>query len=344
MRHKTTLLAAGLAGALGATSVALAADATIYGRVVSGIYHESSEGNTEASWDIGTLDAGSANRDVGGGDRLFSRIGVRATHELDNGLTSGLHIEKRLDGWRTRHQNVWLQGAFGRITLGQQSDAYYSAVSWDGSNFFGNWNLEGGLSRTTGVKYSTKLDGPFNFEAMISDDNSNPNAYPKNPDPNVYPRRPDQPRAPRTVGDPNYIPQDGSGDGVDRYELAASFAVADVATISVGYLGQDDGGADRLGGTVGGSFNTLTWKLGYQSVDDAANDAKYYGFHVGYGIGGGNLYLQYEDYNTDNDTGENDYLIFGYSYLVGNNTRIIAEHLRPDTGRKLTAVALRVDF
>ena len=309
MKHKTILLAAGLAGTLGATSVALAADATIYGRVVSGIYHQSSDGGTKASWDIGSVDAGSANSDVGGGDRLFSRIGVRATHELDNGMTSGLHIEKRIDGWRTRHQNVWLQGTFGRITLGQQSDAYYSAVTWDGSNYFGGNHDPS--SRTTGVKYSTKLDGPFNFEAMASDDNSNDN---------------------------------GSGDGVDRYELSASFAVADVATVSVGYLGRDDGGADELGGAVGGSISGFTWKVGYQSVDNAANDAKHYGAHVGYGIGGGNLYLQYEDYNTDNDVGENDHLIVGYSYKVGNNTRVIAEHHRRDVGQDRTAVALRVDF
>ena len=340
---KATLLAVGMAGALGVTSVALAADATIYGSVRSGIYHLSSEGGAKASWDLGSVDAGNANSDgVIGGDKLFSRIGVRASHELDNGLTSGLHIEKRLDNWRTRHQNVWLQGVFGRITLGQQGDAYYSAVSWDGSNLFGNWGLEGGLPRATGVKYSTQLDGPFKFEAMVSDDNSNPNAYPKNP--NAYPVHPNQPRIPSRPGDPNFIPQDGSGDGLDRYELTGSFAVADVVNVSLGYVGRDDGGMDSLGGTVGGSINSFTWKVGYQSNDAANDDSKYYGFHVGYGIGGGNLYMQYEDYNTDSKANENDYLIFGYSHSLGTNTRIIAEHLRPDTGQKRTAVVLRVDF
>ena len=306
MKHKTTLLAAGLASALGVTSVAFAADATIYGSVRSGIYHQSSEGGAEATWDLGSVDAG----DSGSGDKLWSRIGVRASHDLGNGMTSGLHIEKRLDNWRTRHQNVWLQGDFGRITLGQQGDAYYSAVSWDGVNLFGDSSY-GPASRTTGVKYSTSLDGPFNFEAMISDDNSN---------------------------------NDGSGDGLDRYELAAYFAVADVVNVAVGYVGRDDGGADSLGGTVGGSINSFTWEVGYESTDAAADDSEYYGFHLGYGIGSGNLYMQYEDYNTDSDAGENDNLIFGYSHSLGTNTRIIAEHHRPDTGRKRTAIALRIDF
>ena len=304
MKHKTTLLAAGLASALGVTSVAFAADATIYGSVRSGIYHQSSEGGAEATWDLGSVDAG----DIGSGDKLWSRIGVRASHDLGNGMTSGLHIEKRLDNWRTRHQNVWVQGAFGRITLGQQGDAYFSAVSWDGTNFFGGSNDPS--SRTTGVKYSTKLDGPFNFEAMIADDGSNTN---------------------------------GSGDGLDRYELAASFAVADVVNVAIGYLGQDDGRPDSLGGTVGGSVNSFTWEVGYQSTD-AADDSKHYGFHVGYGIGSGNLYLEYEDYNTDSDVGENDYLIFGYSHKLGTNTRFIVEHRRQDVGQSPTAIALRVDF
>ena len=304
MKHKTTLLVAGLASALGVTSVAFAADATLYGSVRSGIYHQSSEGATEATWDLGSVDAG----DLGSRDKLWSRIGIRASYDLDNGMTSGLHIEKRLDNWRTRHQNVWLQGAFGRITLGQQGDAYYSAVSWDGTYFFGG--SQDPSSRTTGIKYSTKLDGPFNFEAMISDDDSNAN---------------------------------GSGDGLDQYELAGKFSVADVVNVAIGYVGRDDGGDDSLGGTVGGSVNSFTWEVGYQSTD-SNDDSKHYGFHVGYGIGSGNLYMEYEDYNTDSSMGENDYLIFGYAHSLGTNTRIIAEHRRPDTGQKATAIALRVDF
>ena len=320
MKHKTTLLAAGLASALGATSVAFAADATIYGSIRSGIYHHGSEGGTEASWDLGSVDAG----DLGSPDKLWSRIGLRASHDLGNGLTSGMHIEKRLDDWRTRHQNVWLEGAFGRVTLGQQGDAYHSAVSWDGVNFWGEF-VSSALepSRTTGIKYSTKLDGPFNFEAMISDDNS---------------ETVEVLRDARVVDTPT-----GGGDGLDRYELAGSFAVAEVINVSIGYLGRDDGGNDSLGGTVGGSVNTFTWEVGYQTTD-SANDSKYYGFHLGYGIGSGNLYMQYEDYNTDNNVGENDALIFGYLHSLGTNTAVIAEHFRPDTGRKRTAIALRINF
>ena len=303
MKRKTTLLAAGLASALGFTSVAIAADATLYGSVRSGIYHLGSEGSTKASWDLGSVDAG----DLGGsGDKLWSRIGVRASHDLGNGMTGGLHIEKRLDNFRTRHQNVYLSGAFGKLTLGQQGTPFHSAVSWDGTNLFGNWTDIHGGSRGSGIQYSSMLDGPFNFAAMIRDDNSN---------------------------------GDGSGGGFDQYEFTATYSMADVATISAGYLGQDDDGADVYGGSVGGSTAGFSWDLGYEKSSEA-NDQTKYGAFAGYG----GAYVFYEDLNTANNMGENHYIVLGYSRSLGTNTWAIVEVQVPDEGRNRTALALRVDF
>ena len=302
MKRTTTLLAGSLAGALGFTSVAFA-DTTIYGSVRSGIIHQDSDGDTKASWDLGSVDAG----DLGSGDRLWSRIGVKASHDLGNGMTGGLHIEKRLDNWRTRHQNVYLSGDFGKITLGQQGTPFHSAVSWDGTNLFGNWNTSPhGGSRGQGIQYSSALDGPFSFNAMIRDDGSNP---------------------------------DGSGDGLDQYEITAAFSMPDVATVSAGYLGQDDGGADVFGGSVGGSVSGVDWDVGYERTSEA-NDQTYYGFFLSYA----GAYVFYEDLNTENNSGENHYLLFGYSRSLGTNTTVIIEHQRPDEGRNRTALALRVDF
>ena len=300
MKRMTTLLAGSLAGAVGFTSVAFA-DTTIYGSVRSGVIHQDSEGGTKASWDLGSVDAG----DLGSGDRLWSRIGVRASHDLGNGMTGGLHIEKRLDNFRTRHQNVYLSGAFGKVTLGQQGTVYHPAASWDGTYLFGgNASFDG--SRGQGIKYSSMLDGPFSFNAMIGDDGEN---------------------------------SDKTGDGLDKYEVSASFSMADVATVSLGYLGQDDGKADYYGGTVGGSITGFDWEVGYEKSSED-NDRTHYGAFGSYG----GAYVYYEDLNTENDTGENHYLLFGYSRSLGTNTRVIIEHLRPDTGRNKTALALRVDF
>ena len=339
MKRKTTLLAAGLASALGFTSVAIAADATLYGSVRSGIYHLGSEGSTKASWDLGSVDAG----DLGGsGDKLWSRIGVRASHDLGNGMTGGLHIEKRLDNFRTRHQNVYLSGAFGKLTLGQQGTPFHSAVSWDGTNLFGNWTDIHGGSRGSGIQYSSMLDGPFNFAAMIRDDNVSglkaTDCHVDNPSRCVH----EADGSFKRDDDGNLVPiaiSNGSGGGFDQYELTATYSMADVATFSVGYLGRDDDGADVYGGSVGGSTAGFSWDLGYEKSSEA-NDQTKYGAFAGYG----GAYVFYEDLNTENNMGENHYIVLGYSRSLGTNTWAIVEVQVPDEGRNRTASALRVDF
>lgn len=302
-RISTTLLAAALAGGTLGAATAAYAEATIYGSVRSGIIHTGSGEGTKATWDLGSVDAGDLG--AAGGDKLWSRIGVRASNDLGNGMTGGLHIEKRLDNFRTRHQNVWLSGAFGKITLGQQGTVYHPAASWDGTYLFGG-NSSFDTSRAQGVKYSSALDGPFSFSAMISDDNS--------------------------AGG-------GQGGGLDKYEISAGFAMADVANVNFGYLGQDDGGADYYGGTVGGSVGGVSWEVGLEKSSED-NDKTHYGGFLGYA----GAYVYYEDLNTDDNMGENHHLLLGYSYALGTNTRLIIEHLRPDEGRNKTALALRVNF
>ena len=302
-RMTTALLSAVLAGGAFGAATAAYAETTIYGSVRSGIIHQGSHQDTKATWDLGSVDAGDLG--AAGGDKLWSRIGVRASHEINNGMTGGLHIEKRLDSWRTRHQNVWLSGAFGKVTLGQQGTVYHPAASWDGTYLFGG-NSSFDTSRAQGVKYSSALDGPFNLNAMISDDNSSGG---------------------------------GQGGGLDKYEISASFSMADVASVNLGYLGQDSGNPDYYGGTVGGSVGGVSWEVGYEKSNHA-NAMTHYGGFVGYA----GAYLYYEDLNTEDNTGENHHLLFGYSYSLGTNTRLIIEHLRPDEGRNKTALALRVDF
>ena len=311
MKRITMYLTGGLAILLAIASVPAAAEFSLYGRVVSGIIHDNPEVGDD-QWDIGTVDAGNANSDAGGtGDRLFSRIGVRVSNDLGNGMSAGAHVEKRLDGWRTRMQNVWLEGAVGRITLGQQSLPYYGAVSWDGANFTGGtWDHHGIGSRGSGISFNSNLGGPFNFGAMLLD-TANSGAG-------------------------------TSDDAVNEYQLAASFDIGEFATFGLGYVGRDDDLPYEAGGTLGGSAGDLSWEIGYQTVED---DNDLYGFHVGYGVGGGNLYAQWEDYNHDtNDDADDRIVIVGYSYVIGPGTRVIAEHKNQKEGSDRSILALRVDF
>ena len=338
MKRITMYLIGILASVLAFGSVAVAADFTLYGSIRSGIIHTKPDGG-KGTWDIGSVDAGSntdavcldrdtcglaATPDVGGGDRLWSRIGVRVSHDLGNGMMSGAHLEKRLDGWRTRHQNVWLEGGVGRVTLGQQGSPYYGAVSWDGSNFTGGtWDPS---PRRSGVSFKSNLGGPFNFGFMFSDDNSRPAA------------------AINIASDDTTSVTRGhsSEDAIDRYELAATFDIGEFATLGLGYVGQDDDNPYSTGGTLGGAAGGFSWELGYQTTEDSHN---VYGFHTGYGVGGGNLYLNYEDYNRDGDSTMDDRIVIvGYSYGLGPGTRVIGEHKNRKEGTNTTILALRVDF
>ena len=338
MKRSLKYLSGALVGALGFGSVAVAADFTLYGSVRSGIIHDKPEVG-DGTWDVGSADAGDLNT----GDRLWSRIGVRVSHDLGNGMTSGALVEKRLDGWRTRHQNVWLEGGMGRVTLGQQGSPYFGAVSWDGTNFTGGtWDYAGVGSRVRGVSFKSDLGGPFNFGVMVSDDDS--------PAPMTPGSCHTHPGVEEHCEDPVSSPNGFSDDAVDRWELAGSFDIGEFATLGLGYSGKDDDGPYHAGGTLGGSAGGLSWELGYQTKEDSHD---LYGFHVGYGVGGGNAYLNYEDCNSDDSddgciskvNGADDRIVIvGYSYGIGPGTKVIAEHKNRKEGTDRTILALRVDF
>ncbi len=317
MKRITSVLAVGLLSTSGAAPVVMAdahedsvTTVSIYGSVRAGIYHRDPP-TGEDTWDIGTVDTGrkDAGDDVGGGDKLWSRLGFRASHKLGNGMTSGLHIEKRLDNFRTRHQNVYLEGAFGRITLGQQGNPYYSAVTWDGTYLFGG--ASDPASRVSGVNYTTPAESPVKVDIGVKDDDSN---------------------------------DDGSSnDGVDLFTIAASYST-EFANLSAAYGKNDNSDTDSWGASASGSVGAFSWDVGYEARD-AADDVDRYGFYTGYDIGAaGALYLYYEDMNTDTGAGEDDWTLFGYTYPIGPSTRFIAEHRTSDSDDSRTALALRVDF
>jgi hypothetical protein len=308
-RAMMTSVVAGLLGTLGFAPV-VSAEATFYGSVRSGIYMlDPQDADSDTTWDIGSVDAG----DLGQGDRLWSRIGVRASSELDGGITAGLHIEKRLDNFRTRHQNVWIGGNFGRLTLGQQGSAYYSATTWDGSNLFGDWTRGGQIaSRVSGLKYSSNLGGPFNFAAMVLDGATG---------------------------------NGGSGDGVNATQITGTMAAGPV-TISAGYVNVDDN-MDFFGGKASGAYGGLDWVAGFEvGDDDDGDDRDRYGFTAGYTVGSGRAYVFYEDLQTDSNVDEISYLLVGYSHSVGPGVTVIAEYQAPseDSAPNRAALALKVDF
>ncbi len=344
-RVMTTSVVAGLLGALG-FAPAVSAEGTLYGSVRSGIYMVDPQmSGKDTTWDIGTADAG----DLGQGDQLWSRIGVKASHELDGGMMAGLHIEKRLDNFRTRHQNVWLSGAFGKLTLGQQGSAYYSATTWDGTNLFGDWNRVAG-SRVSGIKYSSNLGGPFNFEAMVLDSMSGSRTASKAMMVTVE----------DTDGDEHELTKSpamktGHSDGVNATQIAGTLKT-DMITLSVGYMnvsadGMNAGeeGVDWYGGSAGGAMGGLDWDVGFEMGDaDDENDAERYGFTLGYTMGSTRAYVHYEDLQYDDNMNENNFMVFGLSHTLAPGVVVIAEYQAADDDEDKNpnrgAVAVRVDF
>ena len=300
----TTSVVAGLLGALGYVPAA-SAEGTLYGSVRSGIIVDDS-GDSDAMWDIGSVDGG----DVGSGDRLWSRIGVKASHELDNGMMAGLHIEKRLDQFRTRHQNVWLGGDMGRITLGQQGSPYHSAVGWDGTNFMGgNFAMAPGGSRKQGVSFASNLGGPFDFKALVVDG------------------------APAGGG--------GFGDGVDGFEVSGSLAAGGLS-INVGYA--DNEAASFMGATVGGSFGGVGWEVGFETMNpdmSGAEDTNLAGLFVDYSLGAGAVYFYYEG---QSGAGDDKAWVAGYSHGLGSGVKVIGEHRDVDSSGSRSILAVVVGF
>ena len=300
----TTSVVAGLLGALGYVPVA-SAEGTLYGSVRSGIIVKD-DGDSDAMWDIGSYDGGDF-RDSG--DRLWSRIGVKASHELDNGMMAGLHIEKRLDQFRTRHQNVWLGGDMGRITLGQQGSPYHSAVGWDGTNFMGgNFALAPQGSRRSGVSFASDLGGPFDFKAMAADDNSHGGGY---------------------------------GEGVDGFEVSGSLAAGGV-NINVGYADTDM--ASFMGATVGGSLGGVGWEVGFETMNpdmSGEEDSNVAGLFVDYSLGAGAVYFYYEG---ESGAGDDKAWVAGYSHGLGSGVKVIGEHRDVDSSGTTSILAVVVGF
>ena len=299
----TTSVVAGLLGALGYVPVA-SAEGTLYGSVRSGIMVDDESGR-DAMLDLGSVDGG----DLGdSGDRLWSRIGVRASHELDNGMMAGLVVEKRLDQFKTRHQNVWLEGGMGRVTLGQQGSPYHSAVGWDGTNFFGgNFALSGG-SRKQGVSFASNLGGPFDFKALLRDAEKS---------------------------------GEGWGDGVDAFELSGSLAAGGV-NINVGYQGTET--AAMMGASVGGSFQGLGWEVGFETMNPDASgvdDTNRAGLFVDYSIGAGAVYFYYEG---QSGAGDGKAWVAGYSHGLGSGVKVIGEHRDIEDGAARSVLAVVVGF
>ena len=304
-RAITTSVVAGLLGTLG-FAPAVSAEGTLYGSLRTGVYMVNPDDDGDTTWNIGTVDDSSL-----ASNQLFSRIGVKASHELDGGVTAGLHIEKHLDGFSTRIQKATISGDFGTLAVGQMWTTFRNATSIDGAYFLGgNSNLTPG--REAGVMYSSSLGGPFNFSAMVSDDNS---------------------------GD------GGQGDGLNIVQFSGTLNVGGVS-LSAAIRDVEDGN-ENIAVKASGSFGPLGYAVGGGTRDAPGDgvDVDAFGAYVSYSVmDGGVLYVEFEDVDSDTDADDNNHLLLGYAHNVAPGFTVITEFTTPDSGSDVGTVALKVDF
>jgi predicted porin len=281
--------------------------ATVYGNLRFGVQMDDSDGSNDARM----WDLG-ANKG--------SRFGIKGSMEAGEGLTAGFHLERAVNAaLGKRLHNVYLSGGFGTVTFGQQNGPYYGATSWDNSQALGGLtdfvDDVNASSRASGVSFMSNLGGPFSFHAMASSGAGG---------------------------------AEGTGDGANNIQVSGNLNAGPVA-LTVGYQDNDDAD-ERIGGTVAGSLAAVSWKVGYDSGTDAGGagvDDDRYGFHVGYGIGDGNAYVQFSDMDSDDNAKDTDGWVFGYSHVLAKNVVVYAEHAtsdNQDVTSTSTVFAVKVGF
>ena len=152
MKHKA--LTAAIATALAAPMAAQAVDFSISGQVNRALFIVDQGDHTRAK--------------VANNGASSTRVRVTGSSEMMDGNTAGIHIEYEEGGSTTqgdttiklRHANAWFSGGFGKITLGQASEAGDGTVYPDKS---GVWGIGVGQLHSSGSTlygvYFDSLDG-----------------------------------------------------------------------------------------------------------------------------------------------------------------------------------------
>ncbi len=115
------------AGMLSTSMAVLAEGPTVYGRIAFGFKNISGETDADDSQRID--------------DHLGSRLGVKGTNDLGNGMSVDYLLEYGAgESLGLRHANMTLNGSFGQFRLGKQTGVLYRYI---GSNSDQSWALGG---------------------------------------------------------------------------------------------------------------------------------------------------------------------------------------------------------
>jgi predicted porin len=303
--QKSLLAVIAMAGTMGFSAVASAMDFSVYGSLRGGI-QQSERGDTtpatvasqgtihatagsqvnvdaDTTFVGGDVTAPDGSLDIGHVSNGFSRLGIRGSEDLGNGAEAGVHWEAGVTGNGAfnsgRHANVWYSGAFGKVTIGQQSNPYRNAANWDQSFWIGGNNRYGdGGSRLQGVRYDGDA-GAFNFSVMATANSDN--GY---TDDGLAEARTVDISADGTLIGANQLASTAeisydeveSETGIDSWIATGHYDMG-VATINLGYR-VDNNEAQAVGQSwdnfvisANGTLDALDWYIAFESNTDNTN-------------------------------------------------------------------------
>lgn len=166
---KKSLIAVAALSALAGS--AMAADVQIYGRIDTGLRLTGVNYDSVANMDDET------NFEMASGNYTGSRLGIKGSEDLGNGLTVGFVLEngfdsdtgaQKCDGLFGREAIVYLEGDFGKIAAGKMGIMNSTAGSFAIGNFnpFGTgWGEVGSQNQIWGAGFETRYNNMISYRS-----------------------------------------------------------------------------------------------------------------------------------------------------------------------------------
>ena len=316
------LIAAAVSAAVIAPVAAQAGEVTLYGNITNAIsFDDADVESTSLSRTIDgttTAELTSVKESTSGTNMVTvsSRIGVKASSDLGNGMTASGQYEfstntddkaEGIDG--TRIATVGLSGSFGSVTLGQQWSTYFNTIGTLVSPNYSVYVPHGSPLRTANTIQYTNSFGPIALGIDVRVDDDEP--Y-KNETPHVI------------GGEKRLSDTDGEGSGTT---IGLTINPMDNLTVGVVFDKTDEkenedksvvsAGNDSIGIAAKMTFGNLWGSVGYQKKEnDKLNATDIYGGIESAVLGTSVTYLEEETEYTQlwlgANLGENTTLAIGY--------------------------------
>ena len=147
------------------------AEVSVYGRITNAIqFEDPADPKMDSTTDIssyGSRFGFRANSDLGNGLTALGHFEFQASTD-NTGKSSGTVTDNKAstNAMKTRLGYVGIEGGFGKVTIGNQSAAFYSNVHFDQSIWNGGHGGYPGSRSSNTIKYSNSA-GPISFQADL---------------------------------------------------------------------------------------------------------------------------------------------------------------------------------